>query len=188
LTAVRARLELVEGRPWEALEATEPAFAGTLSAIHPAVAIELAVLDALARRELRHRDGMVASLERALNLAAPEGYRRPFLGAGAACRAALEDYASGSVAHGALAVELIALLDSRLPDGARSRAQLLEPLSARERAILRYLPTMMSNQEIAGELFVSVNTVKTHLRHVYRKLGVAKRREAVDAARRLDLL
>jgi LuxR family maltose regulon positive regulatory protein len=47
---------------------------------------------------------------------------------------------------------------------------------------------MMSNQEIASELFVSVNTVKTHLKAIYRKLDVADRREAVSRARALELL
>ena len=55
-------------------------------------------------------------------------------------------------------------------------------------AVLRFLPTMMSNQEIAAELFVSVNTVKSHLKAIYRKLDVADRREAVRRARRLELL
>ena len=63
-----------------------------------------------------------------------------------------------------------------------------EPLSEREQAILRYLPTMMSNQEIAGELFVSVNTVKTHVKSIYRKLEVSSRREAVARARQLRLI
>ena len=63
-----------------------------------------------------------------------------------------------------------------------------ESLSERERAILRYLPTMMSNQEIAGELFVSVNTVKTHLRAIYRKLDAPGRRDAVRRARDLGLM
>ena len=54
--------------------------------------------------------------------------------------------------------------------------------------MLRFLPTMMSNQEIASELFVSVNTVKTHLKAIYRKLDVADRREAVRRARELELL
>jgi LuxR family maltose regulon positive regulatory protein len=65
---------------------------------------------------------------------------------------------------------------------------MIEPLSPRERTVLRYLPTMMSNQEIASELCVSVNTVKTHLKAVYRKLDVPDRREAVRRARTLDLL
>jgi LuxR family transcriptional regulator, maltose regulon positive regulatory protein len=65
---------------------------------------------------------------------------------------------------------------------------MIEPLSPRERAVLRYLPTMMSNQEIASELFVSVNTVKTHLKAIYRKLDVQDRREAVRRARTMNLL
>ena len=67
-------------------------------------------------------------------------------------------------------------------------APLLEPLSDREQAILRYLPTALSNREIAAELFVTTNTVKTHLRSIYRKLDVARRREAVERARDLRLL
>ena len=69
----------------------------------------------------------------------------------------------------------------------RSTAPLLEPLSERESMILRYLPTSLSNREIAGELFVTTNTVKTHLRSIYRKLGVAGRREAVERARALRI-
>jgi DNA-binding CsgD family transcriptional regulator len=69
-----------------------------------------------------------------------------------------------------------------------SVAPLLEPLSDREQTILRYLPTTLSNREIAAELFVTTNTVKTHLRAIYRKLDVARRREAVERARDLRLL
>jgi DNA-binding CsgD family transcriptional regulator len=65
---------------------------------------------------------------------------------------------------------------------------LLEPLSDREVVVLRFLPTMMSNAEIASEMFVSVNTVKTHLKHVYRKLDVSDRRAAVVRGRDLRLL
>ena len=67
-------------------------------------------------------------------------------------------------------------------------APLLEPLSDRELTVLRYLPTMMSNAEIAAEMFVSVNTVKTHLKHVYRKLDVTDRRDCVRRGRELRLL
>jgi len=52
----------------------------------------------------------------------------------------------------------------------------------RELAILRYLPTIMSNREIARQLYVSVNTVKTHLKQIYRKLGVSNRTEAARYA------
>jgi LuxR family maltose regulon positive regulatory protein len=66
--------------------------------------------------------------------------------------------------------------------------ELLEPLSAREGEVLRFLPTMMSNADIASELYVSVNTVKTHVKSIYRKLEVTRRQEAVRRARQLHIL
>jgi LuxR family maltose regulon positive regulatory protein len=65
---------------------------------------------------------------------------------------------------------------------------LVEQLTERELAVLRYLPSPMSLREIAGELFVSLNTVKTHSSALYRKLGVSDRKSAVQAARELRLL
>ena len=90
-------------------------------------------------------------------------------------------------AHRALVGELLDAFGDRL-SSRRPVAPLLEPLSEREQAILRYLPTALSNREIASELFVTTNTVKTHLRSIYRKLDVARRREAVERARDLRLL
>ena len=63
-----------------------------------------------------------------------------------------------------------------------------EPLSQAEIRVLRYLPTSLSVPEIAGQLYVSVNTVRTHMRHVYDKLGAHRRHEAVERARILGLL
>ncbi len=67
-------------------------------------------------------------------------------------------------------------------------APLVEPLTGRELAMLAELPTMKSNAEIAAEYFVSVNTVKAHLKGLYRKLDVDSRRAAVQRARDLHLL
>jgi LuxR family maltose regulon positive regulatory protein len=61
-------------------------------------------------------------------------------------------------------------------------------LTESERSVLRFLPSHMTNQEISEALFLSVNTVKTHLRSAYRKLGVRSRREAITRARHLGLL
>ncbi|WP_269148892.1 response regulator transcription factor [Kocuria turfanensis] len=61
-------------------------------------------------------------------------------------------------------------------------------MTNRERSVLQLLPTMMSNSEIAGELYLSVNTVKVHLKSLYRKLGVGTRRQAVLRAGELGLL
>jgi DNA-binding NarL/FixJ family response regulator len=62
------------------------------------------------------------------------------------------------------------------------------PLSERERVVLRYLPTRMSYREIAGELYVSMNTLKTHLKSIYRKLDASSRAEATEHARRRGML
>jgi LuxR family maltose regulon positive regulatory protein len=67
-------------------------------------------------------------------------------------------------------------------------AALAEPLSVSELRVLRYLPSNLSAPDIAGELFVSTSTVKTHMRHVYEKLGVHRRTDAVERARHLGLL
>ena len=73
-------------------------------------------------------------------------------------------------------------------DGSESRFATLEALSQREREVLRYVPSVLSAAEIGAELYVSVNTVKAHLRSIYRKLGVSRRREAVIQAHRRGLL
>lgn len=73
------------------------------------------------------------------------------------------------------------------PSGPRP-VELVEPLTEREIAVLRYLPTRMTQREISAELFVTLNTVKTHCSAIYRKLGVGDRKSAVQAARDMDLL
>jgi LuxR family maltose regulon positive regulatory protein len=73
-------------------------------------------------------------------------------------------------------------------EDAPGRAHITESLSSREQIVLRYLPTNLSNKRIATELHMSVNTLKTHLKSVYRKLGVGSREEAVSHARHLRLL
>ena len=74
----------------------------------------------------------------------------------------------------------------RLEEGSTPR--LIEPLSRAETRVLRYLPTKLSAPEIADEMYLSVNTVKTHMRHLYDKLGAHRRHEAVEQARALGLL
>ena len=73
------------------------------------------------------------------------------------------------------------------PAAAQPRHTPIDPLTERERTVLRYLASTLSTAEIASELYLSVNTVKTHQRSLYRKLGVARRRDAVHQARLLQL-
>ena len=65
---------------------------------------------------------------------------------------------------------------------------MVEQLTSRERDVMRLLPSRLTLREIASELYVSQNTLKFHLRVIYRKLGVNSRAEAVETARRLRLL
>ena len=126
-------------------------------------------------------------IEQALELAEPELILRPFLEGGPTVAALLHRTIRAGTAHRWLAGSLLAVLESEAA-GTRSRALPGDALSDRERVVLRYLPTMMPNREIAAELFVSVNTVKTHLKSIYRKLDTTNRRETVQRARELRLI
>lgn len=96
-----------------------------------------------------------------------------------------------SIAAGGRRDEFLADVLARLTrqDGSlREPAPLLEPLSARELAVLAQLPSMKTNADIASEFYVSINTVKSQLQHLFRKLGVSSRREAVRRGRELGLI
>ena len=83
---------------------------------------------------------------------------------------------------------LVAQAQPALSTTPRRRVDVDEPLTERELAVLRLLATQLSNREIGRQLYVSINTVRTHIQAVYRKLGVAARAEAVTQARELGLL
>jgi DNA-binding CsgD family transcriptional regulator len=92
-------------------------------------------------------------------------------------------------AHAALIAELVSLLAENEPDPAPvAPAQPREPLTESEIRVLRYLPTNLRAPEIASDLCLSVNTIRTHVRHVYEKLAAHSRIEAVERARALGLL
>jgi LuxR family maltose regulon positive regulatory protein len=147
------------------------------------------VLDALALDALAEHDAAARSLERALDLAEPAGLRRIFAAHDGAIGPLLRRHARRGTMHPALLGDLVEASERRgRPAGRPVAAVAAEPLSAREQAILGYLPSLMSNREIAGALMISVNTVKTHLKAIYRKLDAPGRREAVQRARELNLL
>lgn len=151
---------------------------------HPATLVEAWLLSALAEHERGRHRAAAAALEQALAIAEREPFLEAFLLNGAAVRELLELQAASGTAHPALLEMLLDGLGQRRADGER----LAEPLTARELKILRYLPTMLSNAEIGAEIFVSLNTVKTHLRSIYRKLDASGRADAVERARRVGLL
>ena len=178
-----ARIELARGVPAAALLG----LAGLRAPSH-ATRIEALVTEAVAHHTLGDAASAHETLARALVLAEPEVVTRPFLDAGLPIRELLGEHLRTTNTQRWLASELVGALDGRVGRGRTAPAELLEPLSQREREVLRYLPTIMSNADIAAELFVSVNTVKTHVKSIYRKLGANRRQDAVRCARQLRLL
>jgi LuxR family transcriptional regulator, maltose regulon positive regulatory protein len=182
-----ARLELALGEPAAALRAIAGFLADDREAVMPVSRTEAWAIDAIARDAIHDEPGALRAIERALDLAEPRGYSNPILRHGAPVRSLLRRRIASGTAHRAFAGELLSILE-REPARRSNGVSLLDPLSERELAVLRFLPTMMSNAEIAAEMFVSVNTVKTHLKHIYRKLDVSERRDAVRRGRELHLL
>jgi LuxR family maltose regulon positive regulatory protein len=118
-------------------------------------------------------------------LAAPEGFRQVFIANGPAVSQALRSLAT-SPDLDPLTADLVADV-AGLPRLKTNRS-MADPFSEREQSVLRYLPTTLSHHDIATELFISVNTLKTHVKSIYRKLGVGSRADAVLEARRLGLI
>jgi LuxR family maltose regulon positive regulatory protein len=183
-----ARLELASAAPGQAIRAVATFLADERRPVLPFARAEAWAIDAIARDAVHDEEGALRALERALDLAEPRGYGGILARYGAPLRSLLRRRVARGTGHRALAAQLLSTLDKGSAANGAAPTTLLEPLSDRELAVLRFLPTMMSNAEIASEMFVSVNTVKTHLKHVYRKLDVADRRDCVRRARELRLL
>jgi LuxR family maltose regulon positive regulatory protein len=176
--------------------------------------VSVFVLEAIVRDALSDRAAAWRALERALDIAEPDRMLFPFL----IYRAPglLERHARSCAKHAALVSGILTLLPPLKPgpaepapdgypgpraalgsgkpprgeewSGEDRSPELIEPLSRSEMRVLRYLPTNLSAPEIARELSVSVTTVRTHISHLFAKLGVHRRTEAVARARDLGLL
>jgi len=148
--------------------------------------VRAGVLEAVARDALGDPEAAATALERALDLAEPDGALAPFLRDPVAGRL-LERHARHGTAHAALVADILSLLAGRTLAPSATGPQ-LETLSDSEVRVLRYLPTNLSMRQIGSELYVSHNTVRTHISHLYAKLGTHTRAEAVARARALGLL
>ena len=144
------------------------------------------MLDAIARDQLGDRRAAEASLERALELAEPEGIILPFILH--PVRDLLERHPRHRTAHATLVRTILGVLAGASAPARTQAAPLLEELSEAELRIVRYLPSNLKAPEMAAELCVSANTVRTHIRHIYAKLDAHNRSEAVARARELGLL
>ncbi len=153
--------------------------------------MEILIVQALALQALHDRTRALATLERALTLAAPEGYIRLFVDEGVPMRELLRQAGARGIAPSYVA----ALLAAFGEQGAESEASsplhpssLIEPLTAREREVLRLLAEGKSNREIAQRLVLSIGTVKKYVYNICGKLGVQSRMQALARARTLHLL
>jgi LuxR family maltose regulon positive regulatory protein len=151
------------------------------------------LLEAIARNAIGDPVAASSALERALDLAEPDGVLFAFLLNPAP--ELLRRHAQGRTAHAALIAQILSLLAGNTPALPHSDRRttagelgLREPLTGSQLRLLRYLPTNLSVPEIAAEVSLSVNTVRTHVRHLYEKLGAHSRTDAVERARALGLL
>jgi LuxR family maltose regulon positive regulatory protein len=181
-----AVLRLAQDDPRAAMAALAPVLDGSAPVVWPAWLTQAFLLEAIARDALGDEDAADRALERALDLAEPDGallwfFLHPVPGL-------LQRHARHRTAHPALIADILSLLAGNRPAPPAGSPPPLEPLSDSEIRVLRYLPTHLSAPQIASELYVSHNTVRTHMRHLYAKLGAHRRLEAVERARALGLL
>jgi LuxR family transcriptional regulator, maltose regulon positive regulatory protein len=182
-----AVLRLAQDDPHAALAAIAPVLAGTAPVGWKPLLVEAFLLEAIARDALGDEDAAGLALERALDRAEPDGTLLAFLIHPAP--GLLESHTRHHTAHAALIAQIQdRLADIRSTPPPAAPRPPLEPLRQSELRVLRYLPTNLTAPEIATELYVSLNTVKTHTRNLYTKLGTHHRAEAVARARALGLL
>jgi LuxR family transcriptional regulator, maltose regulon positive regulatory protein len=190
-----AALRLAQGDPHAAAAVLAPVLDGSVPVDHPVWpapvnhpvwSAQAFMLEAITRDELGDPAGAERALERALDLAERDGALLVFVLFPAP--GLLERHARHRTAHAALLADIRSLLTGQTPAPPARSQPPLEALSDSEMRILRYLPTNLSLPEIANELYVSHNTIRTHVRNLYAKLGTHRRTDTVARARALGLL
>jgi LuxR family maltose regulon positive regulatory protein len=184
----RAVICLAEGDPSTAVDLLQDARDAPPPVGPPAFTlVETHLLAGIAHLHLGDRNAAAAAAEAALAAAEPDRLIFPFALTDAA--ELLDALPRHETAHGALLADIADVL--RGAPAPSAEGELLSPpeeLSPSELRVLRYLPTNLTRPEIARELYVSINTVNTHLRNIYFKLGAHDRSSAVRRARELRLL
>jgi LuxR family maltose regulon positive regulatory protein len=180
-----AAIRLAEQDPAVARRELQAVLDGTAPVFSYLTQVEAHLLDALAWRGLGDARASREAVERALNLAEPDRVILPFAMTGA--WELLEPHAPRGTSHAALVADILDVVHGGAPAGP-SRPAGVEELSTSELRVLRYLPTNLTRPEIAAELSVSLNTVNTHIRRIYAKLGTTDRSSTVQRGRELRLL
>ena len=180
----RAVICLAEGDPAAALEAAHDVVANTPTTGPAFTLVEAHLLAGIAHLAMDARDAAAGAAEEALSAAEADRLIFPFALTDAA--ELLDVLPRHKTAHGALLADILDVLHGRSAPG--TDREPADELSPSELRVLRYLPTNMTRPEIARELYVSINTVNTHIRNIYAKLGARGRSSAVQRARELRLL
>jgi LuxR family maltose regulon positive regulatory protein len=193
-----ARILLAQDHPDDALRPLETLRADAIADGRVGSLIEIEVLRALALTTAGDQDGAMAVIAHAVALAAPQRQVRVFIDEGEAIATLLGQLVTATDTAVASGVPLEYLGDLARafehgagegpPNGAARPSELVVPLTDRELEVLQLVATGRQNKEIAAELYVSLNTVKKHVTHIFEKLGVANRTAATDRARQLRLL
>jgi LuxR family maltose regulon positive regulatory protein len=196
-----ARIDIAQGRFDQALESLAPLLEAAEAAGGERYVIESLALQAVALQAQGKLDQALTALERALTLAEPEGYVRTFIDEGAPMGTLLRQAQARGIQSNYVR-KLLAALEGETKDQRplqvteaappslvdRPSSPLIEPLSERELQVLRLLNTQLSSKRIAEQLFLSVNTVRSHIKSIYSKLDVHSRADAVRRAEELGLL
>ena len=182
-----AVVHLSEGNPTAALTALAEVLEGRAPVIYAFTVVEAHLLAARAHVELGDRRAANAAIERALALAEPDRLIFPFVMTGSGDL--LDAQPRHETAHAALLIDILDVLrGSSIAAKDRPVLPPQQELTQTELRVLRFLPTNMSRTEIARELYLSVNTVNTHVRNIYTKLDARDRSTAVEHARELRLI
>jgi LuxR family maltose regulon positive regulatory protein len=155
--------------------------------------IQILILQAIALEESGMDEKALTSLERALSLAEPGSYVRTFVDEGRPMAQLLERVATRRTGADYATKLLEALCSDKKPAlqpllQPQESIQLVDPLSDRELQVLRLLATHLTRREISEELYISVNTVRSHVKSIYSKLDVHRRAEAIERAKKLGLI
>ncbi len=182
-----AVIHLAAGSPAPALSALSDVLNGQAHVIDDFTLVESHLLAARAHRELGERRAATAAVERGLALAEPDRLILPFVMTES--RDLLRAVSRHETAHAALLVDILDVMQGA-PIAVSDQPALppVQELTETELRVLRFLPTNLSRQAIARELYCSVNTVNTHVRNIYAKLDARDRSTAVERARQLRLL
>jgi LuxR family maltose regulon positive regulatory protein len=181
-----AWVRVIQKEPAAATAALVPILDGSATVASAGVdRLHAFLLEAIARDMLGERQASKRALERALELAEPDEMRWAFLLH--PVRELLEAHRRSGTAHQAFVSDLLDMLADGSPR-AHGQDAMHATLTDSELRVLRFLPSNLSAPEIAAELYLSTSTVKSHLAHIYSKLGVHGRNSAVARARELGLL